>query len=106
MRTLDPILQSAMDSGVFTPIVRAAILDPDDYSVIQYLDLIYFKINGLDIEIEFYDATESYSDTVSLERGALINGTEYTIFSGIYHLTTSYKVTLGRYICSGHIISP
>jgi hypothetical protein len=106
MRTLDATLQAAMDSGVFSPIIRAAILDPDDFSVIQYLDLVYFKINGIDIEIEFYDAANSFTDTVSLERGALINGTEYTIFSGIYHLTTSYKVTRGHFICEGSLVEP
>jgi hypothetical protein len=49
MRTLNATLQAAMDSGNFTPIVRAAVLDPDDFSVVEYLELIYYKINGLDI---------------------------------------------------------
>lgn len=106
MRTLDATLQAAMDSGDFDPIVRAAILDPDDYSVVSYLDLAYYKINGVEIDIEFYDASNSFPDTVSLERGALINGTEYTIFSGIYHLDNTYKVSRGHYICSGSIVEP
>jgi hypothetical protein len=106
MRTLNATLQTAMDSGDFEPIVRAAVLDPDDFSVIQYLDVIYFKMRGIELEIEYYDPTNSFTDTVSLERGALINGVEYTIFSGIYHLTRSYQVTRGRYICEGSLVDP
>jgi len=109
MRTLDPVLQAAMDSGNFTPIVRAAVLDPDDHSVEQYLDLVSYKINGLDIEIEFYDPSGTFSDSVSLERGAKVGGIEYTIFSGIYHLTNSFKVKGGKnglYSCKGSLIEP
>jgi hypothetical protein len=106
MRTLDPVLQAAMDGGDYTPIVRAAILDMDDYSVIQYLDVVYFKLNGIDLDIEFYDSGDNYTDTVCLERGALINGVEYTIFSGIYHLHTSYQVTKGKYVCQGSLVQP
>jgi len=98
-----------MDSGRFTPIVRAAILDSDDHSVIQYLDLVYFKINGIYIEIEFYDDAGGFTDSVALERGVKVGNTEYTIFSGIYKLTTSYKVQGGKYglyICSGSLIEP
>jgi hypothetical protein len=97
MRTLDPILQTAMDSGNFTPIVRAAYLDPVTHAVDHYLDLVYYKISGLDIEIKFYDPTGAFPDSVSLERGALIGGVEYTIFSGIYYLNKSYKVEGGKY---------
>jgi hypothetical protein len=109
MRLLDPVFQTAMDSGRFTPIVRAAVIDPDDYSILQYLDLVYFKINGIDIDIEFYDDSGSFTDSVSLERGVKIGDTEYTIFSGIYKLTSSYKVQGGKYglyICSGSLIEP
>ena len=109
MRTLDPILQAAMDSGNFTPIVRAAVLDPDDHTVVEYLDLVYYKISGIDIEIEFYDPAGGFSDSVSLERGAKIGDTEYTIFSGIYKLTHSYLIKGGRYglyKCSGSLIEP
>jgi hypothetical protein len=106
MRTLDPTLQAAMDSGNYTPIVRAAILDPDDHSVVQYLDVIYFKMNGIDLDIEFYDSGDNYTDTVCLERGALINGVEYTIFSGIYYLHISYQVTKGKYVCQGSLVQP
>ena len=95
-----------MDSGNFEPIIRAAILDMDDFSVIQYLDVIYFKQHGIELEIEFYDANANYTDTVSIERGALINGVEYTIFSGIYYLTSSYQVTRGRFVCSGSLVQP
>ena len=96
MRVLNPILQAAMNSGSFTPIVRAAVLDPDDHSVIEYLDLVYYKINGLDIEIEFYDPAGSFPDAVSLERGALVHGVEYTIFSGIYYLDNKFLVKGGK----------
>jgi hypothetical protein len=106
MRTLDATLQAAMDSGDFDPIIRAAILDPDDFSVIEYLEVIYFKINGLDIDIEFYDVSDSFPDTISLERGARIDGVEYTIFSGIYKLQTSYKKSRGRCVCKGSVIEP
>ncbi len=109
MRSLNPILQSAMDSGNFTPIVRAAVLDPDDHTVQQYLDLVYYKINGLDIEIEFYDPSGTFSDSVSLERGALIGGVEYTIFSGIYRLSSSFKVKGGKhglYSATGSLVDP
>ncbi len=82
MRTLDPTLQAAMDSGNFEPIIRAAILDTDDFSVIQYLDVIYFKQHGIDLEIEFYDSAAGYTDIVSIERGALINGTSTPSFQG------------------------
>ena len=85
-----------MDSGQFTPIVRAAVLDPAfPYPVTQYLDLVYFKINGLDIEIEFYDPSGTFSDTVSLERGVKVGTTEYTIFSGMYRLEKKFQVKGG-----------
>src|SRR5512136_1564343 len=109
MRTLDATFLAAMDSGHFTPIVRAAILDPDDHSVIQYLDLKYFKINGLDIDVEFYDPSGSFTDKISLERGVKVGDTEYTIFSGEYFLSSSYRVTggaTGLYKCSGSLIEP
>ena len=53
MRLLDPVFQAAMDSGNFTPIVHAAVLDPDDHTVVEYLDLVYYKINIIDNDIEF-----------------------------------------------------
>ena len=109
MRTLDPIFQAAMDSGNFTPVVRAAVLDPDDYSVQEYVNLVYFKIRGLDIEVEFYDPAGGYSDTLCLERGVKVGETEYTIFSGLYHLNKSYKVTggaYGLYSCHGSLVDP
>ena len=98
-----------MDSGNFTPIVHAAVLDPDDHSVVQYLDLVFYRINGIDIDIEFYDPSGSFSNSVSLERGAKIGNTEYTIFSGIYKLTRSFKAqggNKGLYVCSGSLIEP
>ena len=110
MRTLNPIFQAAMDSGQFTPIVRAAVLDPAfPYPVTQYLDLVYFKINGLDIEIEFYDPSGTFSDTVSLERGVKVGTTEYTIFSGMYRLEKKFQVKGGKYglySCSGSLVAP
>jgi hypothetical protein len=86
-----------MDSGNFTPIVRAAYLNPVTFAVDHYLDVVYYKLFDLDIEIKFYDPTGAFPQSVSLERGALINGVEYTIFSGIYYLNKSYKVEGGKY---------
>ena len=94
-----------MDSGRFSPIVRAAVIDPDDHSVIQYLDLVYYKINGIDIEIEFFDSTNSFTDVVTLERGALIGGVEYTIFSGVYYLNEHYAINRGHYRCKGSLVN-
>jgi len=115
MRELDPTLAAAMDSGDYTPIVRAWIgLIGEGNSGLTLetpLDCIYYRLNGIRLDIQFYgDYTfeaEEYPGPyrgIILERGALINGVEYTITSCPYWLHSVHK-TGNRTIGSGYAIS-
>lgn len=83
MRTFDADVQAAFDSGSFTPVIRA--WRSEETVPVEQLELLYFKKNKITATIKYYTPTMlGLGDSIKLERGILLNGTEHTIFSMDY----------------------
>lgn len=98
MRALDPILQAAMDSGIFEPIIE--LKDPAG----NLYDCIYYKLHNLELDVIFYGSIPA-SGVFQIERGALINGTRYTIETIYYNINEIFSEK-GFYHCKCHAFFP
>jgi hypothetical protein len=84
MRTLPAALQTAMDSGVFTPYIKLWT-GPNTPNL--PLDPISYKLEGTSLEATLPDG-DFDATSMMIERGALINGSPVTIKSDFYYAKT------------------
>lgn len=101
-RSLDATLLAAMESGSYNPVFRAWIVHEN--TRISSMEVTYFKLDRDKLILRTTSFNPTYSK-VCLERGCIIAGTEYTIYSSIFYVE-HYKYSYGIYTLSCRIIYP
>lgn len=110
-RTLDPILQAGLENNAGSPIIRVHIAR-NDAGTFTSNEVLYYKLSNLKVEIKlapFEFSMAAGFSYVQIERGLLIDGVEYTVFSSWYIVRTigitSYETTIEAHLFSINNIS-
>lgn len=94
MRTLDPILQAAMDSGNFTPFFQAIIQDQITRAVITTLTPIGYELSDLALTFtaqpSAYISLPTFRTTVLFRRGVTVAGVNYYAETSEFYVIDSH----------------
>src|SRR5512135_3760730 len=96
MRTVDATLTAALAEGKGLPILRATLGHMDGTTHVT-AQAIAYKLTGQTLDVEIDSPTIlGDQDAIWLERGLLLNGTEYTITTGRFNIATQKALSNGR----------
>ena len=88
MRVLDPILQTALDNGSYTPYFAIELYDVDRTTLNDTLIPIGYKLQDLELEFTLTEQIDDYY-FVRLVRGITLNGINYTVSTSNFTKTSS-----------------
>ena len=99
-RTLNATLEAALDSRNFSPVIRGWLGDDQTQDI--EVKIIRYKIHLTELDITFFYDGELNKGEITIERGVIVNGTEYTVDSMPF---TLYDIKLERkfYTAKGRI---
>lgn len=99
-RTLNPSLEAMLDAQNFgSPILRGWFMEDEERT--SSFQILKYKINLTSIEIDFYTEGNIQYE-ICIERGALINGVEYTHYTIPFRLY-DMQLTKGIWKCKGSL---